>query len=194
MEKIDKNFWEKRWNTKEIGWDVGAITTPLKTYFDQIQNKNLRILIPGCGNAYEAEYLWESGFSNVFVLDITQQALDSFSKRVPQFPQSHLICADFFNHNKTYDLIVEQTFFCALNPHLRSSYAPKVSDMLNPNGKLVGLLFNIPLNESHPPFGGSKKEYEKYFEPYFNFVHFTPAYNSIKPRENNELFILFSKK
>ncbi len=194
METIDKNYWEKRWENKQTGWDTGSITTPLKNYFDQLSNKNISILIPGCGNAYEAEYLFEQKFKNTYIIDIAPQALTSFSTRVPHFPASQLICDDFFNHQGQYDLIVEQTFFCALDPAQREAYIQKMHALLKPTGKLIGLLFNIPLNTEHPPFGGNKNEYEKQFSPYFNFKYFDLCYNSIKPRANNELFIVLEKR
>lgn len=34
-----------------------ASVAPLKVYFDQLTNKDLKILIPGGGNSHEAEYL-----------------------------------------------------------------------------------------------------------------------------------------
>ena len=43
MEVIDKNYWEKRWENNETGWDAGTITTPLKEYFDQLNDKNIKI-------------------------------------------------------------------------------------------------------------------------------------------------------
>ncbi len=194
MEVIDKNYWEKRWENNETGWDAGTITTPLKQYFDQLKDKNIKILIPGCGNAHEAEYLFNEGFKHIYIIDLVPQALESFSKRVPNFPKENLICGDFFNHQNQYDLIVEQTFFCALNPILREAYINKMHALLKPTGKLIGLLFNIPLNTAHPPFGGNKVEYQKQFAPFFHFKHFETCYNSIKPRENNELFIVFEKR
>ena len=92
------------------------------------------------------------------------------------------------------DLIVEQTFFCAINPSLRKAYAKKMHELLNKKGKLVGVLFNDVLNTDKPPFGGNKEEYISYFNPYFNFKTFDVCYNSIKPRANRELFINFEKK
>lgn len=65
--------------------------------------------------------------------------------------------------------------------------------LLKPKGKLVGLLFNDVLNTDHPPFGGNKIEYLPYFEQLFKLNMFEPAYNSIKPRANRELFINFEK-
>lgn len=194
MEIIDQNYWEQRWENKQTGWDTGSITTPLKVYFNQLTDKNISILIPGCGNAYEAEYLFEQGFKNTYIIDIAPQALTSFSTRVPHFPASQLICDDFFSHTGQYDLVVEQTFFCAIDPKQREAYIKKMHALLKPTGKLIGLLFNIPLNTEHPPFGGNKNDYEKQFRPYFNFKYFDVCYNSIKPRANNELFIVLEKR
>ena len=42
-----------------------------------------------------------------------------------------------------------------------------MSELLKDNGKLVGRLFNTPLYQDHPPFGGNKNEYIEYFEPYY---------------------------
>jgi methyl halide transferase len=191
---LDKEYWDKRYLEKETGWDIGHVSTPLKEYFDQIDNKDLKILIPGAGNAYEAEYLFNNGFNNVFVLDISPVAIAEFKHRVPGFPWDNIICEDFFNHHDQYELIVEQTFFCALEPHLRASYVKKMSELLIPGDRLVGLLFNTKFEKDGPPFGGSKEEYLKYFEPYFKIHTFETAYNSIKPREGRELFINLIKK
>ena len=55
---LDKNFWNDKYVKSKTGWDVGEITTPLKEYFEQLNNKKNKILIPGCGDSYEAEYLF----------------------------------------------------------------------------------------------------------------------------------------
>jgi len=194
MKKLDKSFWQDRWENAETGWDIGYAATPLVAYFDTLKNKDLKILIPGCGNAYEGEYLMKSGFKNTFLIDIAPLALESLKKRFPDFPDSNLIQGDFFEHDEKYDLIVEQTFFCAISPTLRRAYAEKMHELLHINGKLIGLLFNDPLFEDHPPFGGNKAEYLTYFEDLFTIHHFDTATNSIKPRAGRELFIEFEKK
>ena len=193
-EDFNAAYWQDRYQTARTGWDTGSITTPLKEYFDQLQNKNLRILIPGCGNAYEAEYLFRKGFEQVYLVDIAAAPLKSFAARVPDFPPEQLLLQDFFTLAGSYDLIVEQTFFCALSPELRPAYAQKCADLLVPGGKLVGVLFATTFEQPGPPFGGSRKEYRTYFEPYFNFLHFETAYNSIQPRQGRELFICLQKK
>ena len=84
--KLDEQFWDTRYQNNDIGWDLAEISTPLKVYFDQLTNKELRILIPGGGNSYEAEYLHNQGFKNVYVVDLSETALDNIKKRVPSFP------------------------------------------------------------------------------------------------------------
>ncbi|MDA9072209.1 TPMT family class I SAM-dependent methyltransferase [bacterium] len=186
--------WEQRYQNEDTGWDIRSISTPLKEYFDQLSDKGIKILIPGCGNGHEAAYLHQQGFSNVFLLDLAPSPLSNFLKENPTFPKEHLIEDNFFNHSGEYDLIVEQTFFCAIHPEHRQAYAEKVHELLKPKGKLMGLLWSVELNEKHPPFGGSKEEYHNYFDPLFNFVHFGNSYNSIQPRSGRELFLLAEKK
>ncbi len=191
---LSEAFWDNKYKSGETGWDIGYISTPLKKYFDQLTNKELKILIPGGGNSYEAEYLHKLGFKNVYVVDISSTVLINFQKRVPSFPNHHLIKTDFFGLKDSFELIIEQTFFCAIHPSLRPKYASKMSELLFNNGKLVGLLFNIPLFDDHPPFGGTKKEYILYFKPYFKLEIIEDSYNSILERRPNELFIKFIKK
>ena len=191
---LDSNSWNQRYITNNIGWDIGYISTPIKEYIDQISNKKIKILIPGCGNAHEAEYLYKNGFKNIFLVDFSKKALDNFNKRIIDFPKENLICKDFFDVDGKYDLIIEQTFFCAISKDLRPVYAKKVHSLLSDNGKLVGLLFNAPMYEDHPPFGGTKDEYSSYFNPFFNFKVFKSCENSISARNGKELFINLIKK
>ncbi len=189
-----ENFWNNRYIGNNIGWDIGYVSTPIKEYIDQLVDKNIRILIPGAGNSYEAEYLHHQGFKHVFVVDIAKTPLDNFKKRVPDFPSSHLIHADFFDLKMSFDLILEQTFFCAIHPKFRVSYVQKTRELLKRNGKLVGLLFDIPLQTDGPPFGGYKEEYLEYFRKDFEIDIMQEAYNSIPNRLDKELFIKLRKK
>ena len=110
---LDSNYWKNRYQANETGWDVGHISTPIKNYIDQLKEKSITILIPGCGNAHEAAYLWEHGFKNIYLVDYVKEPLDNFQKKHPDFPTSHLIHSDFFDLTGKFDLILEQTFFCA---------------------------------------------------------------------------------
>ncbi|MFT2009880.1 methyltransferase domain-containing protein [Pontibacter sp. 13R65] len=191
---FNASYWQSRYKVSQTGWDAASITTPLKDYFAQLTDKHLRILIPGCGNAWEAEYLFSAGFENVYVADFAEAPLQNFAARVPAFPKEQLLQQNFFDLHGEYDLIVEQTFFCAIAPALRPAYAKKCAELLVPGGKLVGLLFDTEFEMPGPPFGGNREEYQNYFAPYFSFKHFDIAFNSILPRQGKELFICLEKR
>ena len=192
--KLTKNYWEERYQKGEISWNVGNVTTPIKEYIDQLTNKNIKILIPGAGNGYEFDYLIEKGYKNSFVVDYAETPLENLKKRIPNLDNNQIINADFFELEGKYDLIIEQTFFCALNPELRMEYVQKMKSLLNPKGKIVGLLFQFPLTTEGPPFGGSKEEYNALFANDFSIITMETASNSIKARAGKELFIIFEKK
>ncbi len=193
IKKDPRSFWNNRYQSGETAWDIGYPSPPLKEYLDQINDKSLRILIPGAGNAWEAEYAWKQGFSRVEVVDIAPEAIAAFRKRVPDFPEAQLHLLDFFTLNREYDLVIEQTFFCALDPDLRQSYVEKMHEILVPGGKLVGVLFDEPMNSERPPFGGHSKEYMTMFSSFFREVNIAPCYNSIQPRAGREVFVKLKK-
>jgi SAM-dependent methyltransferase len=154
------------------------------------------ILIPGCGNAYEAEYLLQQGFTDITLIDISGVLVQNLQEKLKNSIEKgvcRVMHQDFFEHAGTYNLIVEQTFFCAIDPILRHSYAQKMSELLKPSGRLVGLLFGSEF-VGGPPFGGSKEEYIPYFSPYFDLKIIEKCANSIPSRAENELFINFLSK
>jgi len=196
MPTFNENYWETRYQQGETGWDMGSASTPLISYCQQLPNKNLRILIPGCGNAHEVEALLNLGFTNITVLDFAESPLKNIAARNPTAMASghvKLVCADFFAHQGSYDLILEQTFFCAIHPAQRADYAKHMHSLLVQTGTLAGLLFNFPLTDEGPPFGGDATSYRQLFEPIFKIHTLEPCHNSIKPRLGKELFFILEK-
>ena len=190
---MNEDFWSKRYRDDNTGWDIGSISTPIKTYIDQLDNKDLKILIPGAGNSYEAEYLFNKGFKNVTVCDIAKEPLQNLKGRLPGFPKEKLIQKDFFKLEDNFELSLEQTFFCAIPVEKRADYAQKAAELLKENGRIAGLFFDFELKPNGPPYGGSKEEYLTYFSPYFKIDIFERCYNSIPPRQGSELFFKFRK-
>ena len=183
---LNADYWSNRYQMNDTGWDIGYGSTPLVEYLQTITDKQLAVLIPGCGNAYEAEWLLQNGFTNVTVLDISPVLTAALKERFKNQP-INIITGNFFEHKGQYDLILEQTFFCAIDPTLRSSYVTKMHELLKPDGKLVGVLFNRSF-EGGPPFGGSKEEYELLFSKHLHIKKMELCYNSIPPRLGAELF------
>ncbi|TDE50052.1 methyltransferase domain-containing protein [Flavobacterium sp. GT3P67] len=189
---LDAAYWEAQYEAKTTGWDLGKVSPPIQTYVDTIINKNCSILIPGCGNSYEAEYLLEQGFTNSTLIDIAPTPVAVLKEKFKNNSNIQIILGDFFEHQGKYDLIIEQTFFCALPPTMRQKYVWKMHQLFSDEGILAGLLFNRTF-ESGPPFGGSKEEYELLFKGAFDFLKMNVSENSIAPRANSELFIELKK-
>ena len=194
-DKLDAGYWSRRFENHDTPWDIGHVSTPLKEYIDQLTDRQLAILIPGCGNGYEAEYLLANGFTNITLIDIspvlTQQLATRFASKTGK--QLTIITGDFFTLEGQFDLVLEQTFFCALNPSLREKYGTHMHRLLKPGGKLAGLLFNKIFTNPGPPFGGSMEEYRELFTPLFHIKTMEHCYNSIAPRAGAECFIIMEK-
>ncbi|HAN78217.1 MAG TPA: SAM-dependent methyltransferase [Bacteroidales bacterium] len=185
---FSQDYWNIQYNTKQTGWNIGYASPPVVLYFEKIENKNLEILIPGAGLGFEVEALYNMGFTNLYYSDFAPEASNAFENRCPEFPKDQILTGDFFALNKSFDFIVEQTFFSSLPPDLRDEYARKMRSLLKPGGKLVGLFFNRNFQPGKPPYGGSETEYVLLFSQYFNAVKFIPELNSIKPRLGTELW------
>lgn len=191
--KLDAQYWENRYENQQTGWDIGTISPPLKAYIDQLTDKNKRILIPGCGYGHEGLYLHHQGFTQVYLLDFAQKPLQEFSKRNPSFPTAHLLCTDFFSVQLKFELILEQTLFCAIDPQRREEYIRHSYSLLSDHGKLVGVLFDREF-EGGPPFGGNSSTYQQQFSAQFQEVKIEPCYNSLPARQGSEVFLIAQKK
>jgi len=192
--RLDKAFWNERYRMGDTGWDTGSASPAITEFVKEYIPKEARILIPGAGNAWEAEALFREGYTNSTVLDISEAPLRNLQERLPDFPRGNLVCADFFSHKGAYDLVLEQTFFCALEPRLRADYARKMHELLVAGGLLAGLWFAVEFEREGPPFGGSLEEYRHCFEPWFTCEEAAISQKSIKPRAGRELFMRWRRK
>lgn len=190
---LNQQYWDTQYQNQTTGWDLGAVSPPLKAYIDSLHNTQIDILIPGCGNAYEAEYLAQKGFKQITLLDISPTLVEKLRVQFANYPEIQVVQGDFFEHQGQYDLILEQTFFCALPPSKRQHYVAKMHELLRPEGLLSGVLFNREF-DNNPPFGGSFLEYEALFGTVFLLEKLAPCSDSAKPRANTELSIIARKK
>jgi SAM-dependent methyltransferase len=190
---LDQSYWEAQWQSGQTGWDIGYASPAITSFMDAWPDKQAAILIPGCGNAYEAEYLINAGFSDITLIDIAQAAVKRLQEKFAG-TSIKILCEDFFQHQGKYDLILEQTFFCAIPPSRRKEYAVKMFELLKADGTLAGLLFDKQFDKEGPPFGGCPCEYKPIFEPYFNLIKMEPCMNSIEPRKDSEVFFIMKPK
>jgi methyl halide transferase len=187
-------YWEKRYQDKDTPWALDNYSPALMNLLNDFPDKESYILIPGCGNSKDIVEIIKRGYKNVFVMDISKTALEGLKKN-KKIENHHIYEQDFFSTeiDLKFDLIIEQTFFCAINPNRRKEYIDKVHHLLKPNGILGGLFFNKYF-DVNPPYGGNINIYKELFSSKFEIIKLELANNSHPSRKDIELFFKFKKK
>lgn len=162
-------FWDERYRAGFTPWDARGVPAALTRFIDTGQ-PGRRVLVPGCGSAYEAAVLDARGF-DVTAIDIAAGALararevlgDALADRV-------LVQADFFALEREFDWIYERAFLCALPYRLWPDYGAAVRRLLRPGGMVAGFFYvRNAADEPRrgPPFPGHRTEIEAVFAPGF---------------------------
>ena len=94
---LDKNYWNERYLQQETGWDLKQASPPLVAYINQLNDKSISILIPGCGNAHEAEYLLQQGFTNITLIDIAPTLVEQLQQSLKTIQTYKLFVPIFLN-------------------------------------------------------------------------------------------------
>lgn len=185
-------YWNRRYIEGNTPWDLGYPSPALMDYVRNHASKETKILIPGGGHTPELPALWDEGYRHVYVCDWSEKALEYAKSQNVEIPEDRFILGDFFKLEDDFDLILEQTFFCAISPRLRSEYAQTVARLLQNNkGELAGVFFHRDFEHDGPPFGGFEEDYLKVFSPHLNLVRSGMNEKAINPRMGSELFMVW---
>ena len=198
MNEVDHSqFWEDIYLENDTGWDLKGVTP----FFDSISNDLIqgKVCILGCGRGYDAIMFAEKGF-DVTAVDFAPTPISELNKLAIQ--KSVIITTvqdDIFSlvekFPDTFDYVIEQTCFCAIDPNRRKEYETLVRTILKPGGKLVGLWF--PLDKSQeeggPPFGTTIYEVKSIFNSGWKIEKENFPSQSVEPRKGREKLIIFKK-
>jgi len=149
-------FWESRYRDGVIPWDAGKVPGSLPG-FARTLVPGARVLIPGCGSAYEVAYLARNKF-HVLAIDFSPAAVAA-ARRTLGDRADIVRLADFFADDlgEPFDVIYERAFLCALPRTMWGSYATRCAQLLKPNGMIGGFFF-FAQTPKGPPFGTSAPE------------------------------------
>ncbi len=104
-------------------------------------------------------------------VDVSARALEAASAVLaPQAERTRLLQADLLDlprDVREFDLVLEHTCFCAIDPVHRDGYVDATADALRPAGRLLGLFFMIEPEEG-PPFGATEEEIRHRFGKRFD--------------------------
>lgn len=183
--------WEKCWEEGVTPWDTGQ-PTPL--LLNLVQSGSLpkgRILVPGCGNGYDVVAIASPG-RYALGLDISSTAIKKakeWSSSLSNASNFDFLAADFFTWQpkEMFDMVFDYTFFSALEPSLRSSWAKKIANVLKPDGELITLIYLHNDQGSGPPYNNSVADYEEVLIPEgFRAISIVDNELAIKPRMGKE--------
>lgn len=145
-------FWDVRYRDGVMPWDsAGYLPEDFRRFAAQ-QAPGARVLLPGCGSAYELLHLLQLGM-RAEGIDFSMAAIEAARRQLGEVG-SALRLADFFAEPEThgYDWVYERAFLCALPPELRPAYVCKMAGLLAPEGRLAGYFFVVDKPKG-PPYG-----------------------------------------
>ncbi|XP_048550780.1 probable thiocyanate methyltransferase 2 [Triticum urartu] len=166
--------WTRCWEEGLTPWDLGE---PTPAVVELVKSGTLpggggttaTVLVPGCGGGYDAVALSGAG-RFVVGLDVCDAAIQKARQWSSISPDGNFIAfvnADFFTWEppEPFHLIFDYTFFCAIDPSLRSAWARRMYDLLRPDGELITLMYLVEGQESGPPFNATVLDYEEVLNP-----------------------------
>ncbi|KAF3973739.1 hypothetical protein CMV_002857 [Castanea mollissima] len=116
-------------------------------------------LVPGCGSGYDVaaiacpeHYVVGLDISDIAIKKAVEIKIDGWEIYViedfralclPHYRMQVVLKADFFTRSpiELFDLILDYTFFCAIEPDMRLAWAQRICDILKPGGELITLMF-----------------------------------------------------
>jgi SAM-dependent methyltransferase len=170
------DFWDERFELAFTPWDAGKVPSRLSEFVAR-QSTPLRSLIAGCGSAWEARFLAESGW-DVCAIDFSSHAVAK--ARAQLGPWAHVVQqADFFQFSAApFDLIYERAFLCALPRATWPDIVQRWADLLTAHGLLAGF-FYFDSAPKGPPFGADAAQLQALLQTRFTLVQDLPVDDSI---------------
>lgn len=196
-------FWNHRFDAAFTPWDQGGIPDCLDQYVIAQGLANTennmpkpRILIPGCGAAYELK-LFASLGCRVRAIDFSPAAVSQARSLLGENTAlAHMVQeADFFvdrpdavsdglDEKNGFDIVYERAFLCALPRRLWPNWSKRIAEIISSGGHLAGFFFHDDA-EKGPPFGLKPGELETMLEP--NFVR-------SELKQPNDSILIFANK
>ena len=200
MEQDSKEYsrkdWQDHYDSNDLGWDLGQVAPPFVELWEKGKLPVGKVLVPGCGRGHEVIFLSENGFE-VTGIDFSEGAVTYLGNALKERNlKGRVLHQDFFSldhsHDGVYDLVLEQTFFCAISPWQRRDYVLNVSRILKPGGMLVGLFYHTD-KQGGPPYNTTRENIETHFSENFEIQELDKTSLSSEQRKDKEWLGILKK-
>lgn len=181
--------WQQHYDDDDLKWDLEEVSPPFVNLWQEGKIPQGKMIVPGCGRGHEVLFFSERGF-DVTAVDFTLGAVD----RLTESLNKKNLSAKIFHHNffelsakhdLKYDLMLEQTFFCAIDPEKRIDYVETAWRVLKSHGKLIALFYETG-EEGGPPFNTTKGQVEEMFSKRFDVEYLEKTQFSAERRRDKE--------
>lgn len=183
---MDKQYWLKRWEAQQIGFNLAKPHPYLCQFTEKIFTEKDSVLIPLCGKAACIGFLAQQAHQ-VTGVELSEVAIKEYFaeqdlhvevenihgtqglKRYYSVNIS-LLCGDFFKlplGKDNYTAFYDRAGLVALPKKLRTCYAKKLAEIMP--SKSEGLLITLEYqgNGDLPPFSVGIKEVNRIYQQYF---------------------------
>ena len=193
----DSDFWNEIYkNSPKPNWDIGQAAPVFQDMLPRLKLPKSRILVLGSGEGHDAALFAQAGHV-VTAVDFSPEAIRKAKLNYGDLENLNFVQADVFNlpheWNATFDVIIEHTCFCAIEPHRRKELVKTWRRLLHEEGQLMGLFFSM-LKRPGPPYGSSEWEIRELLQHHFQFLFWGRWNKSVEKRQGLELFVLAKKK
>jgi SAM-dependent methyltransferase len=188
----DSKQWDQRFIDQDTPWDLGEVSPTLAGL-----EKSLELVpgssafIPGCGAGWDALHFARLGHK-VSVVDWSNIALEDLRVLCRREElDMEVLCSNFFEVPKswywTFDVWLEHTFFCAVNPKDWELYVQMSLNLLKAKSHFIACFFvaedpqkpppigSMEADPTNPPFFVTEKRVRELFEPHFEIIKFGPT-------------------
>ncbi|HEY8377399.1 MAG TPA: methyltransferase domain-containing protein [Nannocystis sp.] len=190
----DVGFWDPLYAADAGGWELGRAAPPIEAWFLEHSPKDMDVLVPGCGRGHEARLLAQLG-ARVTAIDLSPTAIAQAQALTGPELSIAFAVRDLFTYigrAPEFDLVVEHTCYCAIDPARRADYVEAVASALRPGGRLVGL-FYAHGRPGGPPYTTDRAEVERRFQRRFAIERLEVARGSTLVRHRQELLAVLRR-
>lgn len=189
--------WERHYDEDDLRWDLNEAAPPLVHLWKKKNFSPCKAIVPGCGAGHEVLFLAKKGF-NVTAVDFSHGAIKLIKSTFKKNNcLGEVLHQDFFEldykYNESFGLMLEHTFFCAINPNMRQEYVKTAKRILKPGGYLIGLFYETN-EDGGPPFNTKKEDIEKYFSSSFKIESLSKTLHSAEQRLEKEWLVVLKKR
>ena len=194
----DEAFWSRLYAEGHDGWEMGRAAPPRERWVaahpELVAGK--RALVVGSGRGHEARLLARAG-AHVVAVDFAPVAV----AEARALAAREGVAVDFRERDvfalrldlERYELVLEHTFYCAIDPARREEYLAVVADVMLPGGTFVGLFWEHG-RPGGPPYTTTRAELDARLARHFDLVAYEQPTDSVATRLGQEHLLTLRRR